>query len=144
MQGKLSLEELVRAGVPCSSSSFCSTVKKNDRHQEISFWGQDAARTSDAVETREERLGRACKRKGQVADGFSELKRMKADFELVNVSSGSLFLVGRLQLWNKSTTSHLHHWSNTLDCLAFSDGEITICCSIPSLDTHLLGQLVQV
>jgi hypothetical protein len=138
MQGKLSLEDLVRAGFPCSSSSFCSASKQNDRH------GQDAASTSDVVETREERLGRARKRKGQVADGLSEMKRTKADFELMNVSRGSLFLVGRLQLWNKSTTSHLHASSITLDCLAFSEGEITICCSIPSLDTQLLGQLVQV
>ena len=144
MQGKLSLEDLVRAGVPCSSSPFCSASKQNDRHQEIPCWGQDAATTSDVVETREERLGRARKRKGQVADGLSEMKRTKADFELVNVSGGSLFLVGRLQLWNKSTTSHLHASSITLDCLAFSEGEITICCSIPSLDTQLLGQLVQV
>lgn len=144
MQGKLSLEELVRSGVPCSSFSFCSAFKQNDRHEEIPCWGQDAASTSDVVETREERLGRIPKRRGQVADGLSEMKRMKADFELVNVSRGSLFLVGRLQLWNKSTASHLHASSITLDCLAFSDGEITICCSIPSLDTQLLGQLVQV
>ncbi len=55
-------------------------------------------------------------------------------------------VVGRLQLWNTSPCSvaDLQRDHRTIDCLALTDGEISICCSVASLHPQFLGQLVQV
>jgi hypothetical protein len=55
-------------------------------------------------------------------------------------------VVGRLQLWNTSPCSvaDLQRDHRTIDCLALTDGEISICCSVASLHPQFLGQLVQI
>jgi hypothetical protein len=43
-----------------------------------------------------------------------------------------------------SSVADLQRDHRTIDCLALTDGEISICCSVASLHPQFLGQLVQV
>ncbi len=68
--------------------------------------------------------------------------------ELLQISREPWSIVGRLQLWNTSTSTSsvadLQRDHRTIDCLAVTDGAISISCSVASLHTQFLGQLVQV
>jgi hypothetical protein len=68
--------------------------------------------------------------------------------ELLQISREPWSIVGRLQLWNTRTSTSsvadLQRDHRTIDCLALTDSEISICCSVASLHLQFLGQLAQV
>ncbi|KAH8967375.1 hypothetical protein BDL97_03G075200 [Sphagnum fallax] len=74
-------------------------------------------------------------------------KKWRLASELLQISREPWSIVGRLQLWNTSTSTvsvaDLQRDHRTIDCLALTDGEISICCSVASLHPQFLGQLVQ-
>jgi hypothetical protein len=75
-------------------------------------------------------------------------KKQRLGSELLQISRELWSIVGRLQLWNTSTSTSsvadLQRDHRTIDCLALTDGEISIYCSVASLHPQFLGQLVQV
>jgi hypothetical protein len=75
-------------------------------------------------------------------------KNQRLGSELLQISREPWSIVGRLQLWNTSTSTSsvadLQRDHRTIDCLALTDVEISICCSVASLHPHFLCQLVQV
>ncbi|CAK9873155.1 unnamed protein product [Sphagnum jensenii] len=75
-------------------------------------------------------------------------KKWRLASELLQISREPWSIVGRLQLWNTSTSTcsvaDQQRDHRTIDCLALTDGEISICCSVASLHPQFLGQLVQV
>jgi hypothetical protein len=75
-------------------------------------------------------------------------KKHRLGSELLQISRELWSIVGRLQLWNTSTSTSgvadLQRDHRSIDCLALTDGEISICCSVANLHPQFLGQLVQV
>jgi len=75
-------------------------------------------------------------------------KKHRLGSELLQISREPWSIVGRLQLWNTSTSTSsvadLQRDHRSIDCLALTDGEISICCSVANLHPQFLGQLVQV
>jgi hypothetical protein len=134
MHGRLSVKELLLAGVSCSSSSL----------REVADVGKAVDRgdgASGSGEGRVEALENSRKRKGKAVEDSGEVKKLKVESRLAN---DSCTLVGRLLLWNRAASSHPGTGSNSLDCLAFCDGSVAVCCTVQSLDVGLVGQLVQV
>lgn len=127
MQTTLSLRDILLARVPCSSSSFLSANSHTDSHE-----GEDNV------------PGSFRKRRRGSSQVVCQLKKHNVESELLEVSIESWLLVGLLQLWNKSSSAHPQACSNTLDCLALTDGATTVCCTVIDVDPRLLGQLVQV
>jgi hypothetical protein len=60
-------------------------------------------------------------------------KKQRLGSELLQISREPWSIVGRLQLWYTSTSTSsvadLQRDHRTIDCLALTDGEISICCS---------------
>jgi len=153
MQVRLSLADLLLAGVPCTSSSYLSNSRTIPSREIGSSEAETVnasnlvdhnVRTSDSAEVTVEESEYNSKRKGKAPEVSGELKKLKVESTLLTVFKDSWLLVGRLLLWNRTASSHPGTGSNSLDCLAFCDGSIAVCCTVQRLDVELLGQRVQV
>lgn len=153
MHVRLSLEDLLLAGVPCTSSSFLSTSRtipgrgvgsSETGIVNASSLVDHSVRRSEPAARGVEVSENSRKRKGKAPEVTGELKKLKVESRVLTAFKGSWLLVGRLLLWNRTASSHPGTGSNSLDCLAFCDGSIAVCCTVQSLDAELLGQYVQV
>lgn len=136
MHVRLSLRELLQAGVSCSSSSLQAAPSRGVGSSERE--AVNASNSDDGYGSRcdpVEGSKSSRKRKGKATEGADEVKQLMVESRL---------LVGRLLLWNRGASSHLGAGSNSLDCLAFCDGSVSVCCTVQSLHVGLLGQHVQV
>ncbi|XP_024391259.1 uncharacterized protein [Physcomitrium patens] len=146
MHSRLSLQELLLSGVPCSSSSFPSSCRSSASGEigptetKIVYGSTSivqCSRVSASAEGGVDVPVNCRKREGKAALITDEAKRRK-------VFKDSWFLVGRLLLWNRTASSHPTNGSNSMDCLAFCDGVAAVCCTVQTLELDLLGQYVQV
>ncbi len=152
-ENRLSLLDLLSITLPFSSSSF---FLHNTHSLPLASSSSDAAEQTCVVDS-----GSHPKRtrEGAAASAFPVVefcnsvrkkKKWRLGSELLQVSREPLSIVARLQLWNTSTSTStcsvadLQRDHRTIDCLALTDGEISICCSVASLHLQFLGQLVQV
>jgi hypothetical protein len=83
-----------------------------------------------------------------ICNSVRKKKKQRLGSEWLQISRELWSIVGRLQLWNTSTSTNsvadLQRVHRTIDCLALTNGEISICCFVASLHPQFLGQLVQV
>ncbi len=152
-ENRLPLPDLLSITLPFSSSSF---FLHNTHSLPLASSSSDAAEQTCVVDS-----GSHPKRsrKGAAAAAFPVVefcnsvrkkKKRRLASELLQVSREPWSIVGRLQLWNTSTSTStcsvadLQRDHRTIDCLALTDGQISICCSVASLHPQFLGQLVQV
>ncbi|CAK9221585.1 unnamed protein product [Sphagnum troendelagicum] len=152
-ENRLPLPDLLSITLPFSSSSF---FLHNTHSLPLASSSSDAAEQTCVVDSgsHPKRL-----RKGAAAAPFPVVefcnsvrkkKKWRLASELLQVSREPWSIVGRLQLWNTSTSTStcsvadLQRDHRTIDYLALTDGEISICCSVASLHPQFLGQLVQV
>jgi hypothetical protein len=148
-ENRLSLRDLLSITLPFSCSSF---FLHNTHSLPLASSSSDAAQQTCVVNS-----GSHPKRTREGADAAAfpvvefcnsvrKKKKQRLGSELLKISRESWSIVGRLQLWNRSTSSvaDLQRDHRTIDCLALTDGEISICCSVASLHPQFLGQLVQV
>ncbi len=150
-ENRLSLRDLLSITLPFSSSSF---FLHNTYSLPLASSSSDAAEQTCIVDS-----GSHPKRtsEGAAAAAFPVVefcnsarkkKKQRLGSELLQISTEPWSIVGRLQLWNTSTSrssvADLQRDYRSSDCLALTDGEISICCSVASLHPQFLGQLVQV
>lgn len=144
MHSRLSLQELLLSGVPCSSSSFPSSCRSSASGEigptetKIVYGSTSivqCSRVSASAEGGVDVPVNCRKREGKAALITDEAKRRK-------VFKDSWFLVGRLLLWNRTASSHPTNGSNSMDCLAFCDGVAAVCCTVQTLELDLLGQSI--
>jgi hypothetical protein len=150
-ENRLSLRDLLSITLPFSSSSF---FLHNTDSLPLASSSSGAAKQTCVVDS-----GSHPKRtsEGSIVAAFPVVefcnsarkkKKQRLGSELLQVSREPWSIVGRLQLWNRSTSTSsvadLQRDDHTIDCLALTDGEIRICCSVASLHPQFLGQLVQV
>jgi hypothetical protein len=65
-------------------------------------------------------------------------------FEVAVVDRRPIAAVEYEYKYEYSSVADLQRDHRAIDCLALTDGEISICCSVTSLHPQFLGQLVQV
>ena len=151
-ENRLSLRDLLSITLPFSSSSF---FLHNTYSLPLASSSSDAAEQTCVVDS-----GSHPKRtrEGAAAAAFpvvefcnsarKKKKKQRLGSELLQISREPWSIVGRLQLWNRSTSTSsvadLQRDDHTIDCLALTDGEISMCCFVASLHPQLLGQFVQV
>ncbi len=151
-ENRLSLRDLLSITLPFSSSSF---FLHNTDSLPLASSSSDAAEQTCVVDS-----GSHPKRtkEGSAAAAFpvvefcnsvrKKKKKQRLGSEWLQISREPWSIVGRLQLLNTSTSTSsvadLQRDHRTIDCLALTDGEISICCSVASLHPQFLGQLVQV
>jgi hypothetical protein len=152
-ENRLSLRDLLSITLPFSSSSF---FLHNTYSLPLASSSSDAAEQTCVVDSRSHpkrtRDGAAAAAVAfpvvQFCNSARKKKKQRLGSELLQVSREPWSIVGRLQLWNRSTSTSsvadLQRDDHTIDCLALTDGEIRICCSVASLHPQFLGQLVQV
>jgi hypothetical protein len=149
-ENRLSLRDLLSVTLPFSSSSF---FLHNTHSLPLASSSSDAAVQTCVVDSgshpKRTREGAAAAA-SPVVEFCNSVRKKKKKWrlgsELLQVSREPWSIVGRLQLCNTSTCSvaDLQRDHRTIDCLALTDGEISICCSVASLHPQFLGQLVQV
>ncbi len=123
-----------------SSSSFF--IHNTDLLPLASF-SSDAAEQTCVVDSGSHRKRT---RKGSVVAAFPVVdicnsvrkkKKQRLGSAWLQISKEPWSIVCRLQLWNTSTSTSsvadLQRVHCTIDCLALTDGEINICCSVASL-----------
>jgi hypothetical protein len=149
-ENRFSLRDLLSVTLPFSSSFF---FLHNTYSLPLASSSSDAAEQTSVVDS-----GSHPKRtrEGAAAAAFPVVefcnsvrkKKQRLGSELLQISREPWSIVGRLQLWNTSTSTgsvaDLQRDHRTIGCLALTDGEISICCSVASLHPQFLGQLVQV
>ncbi|CAK9221436.1 unnamed protein product, partial [Sphagnum troendelagicum] len=150
-ENRLSLRDLLSITLPFSCSSF---FLHNTHSLPLASSSSDAAEQTCVVDS-----GSHAKRtrEGAAAAAFPVVefcnsvrkkKKQRLGSELLQISREPWSIVGRLQLWNTSTSTSsvadLQRDHRTIDCLALTDGEISVCCSVASLHPQFLGQLVQI
>jgi hypothetical protein len=148
-ENRLSLRDLLSITLPFSSSSF---FLHNTYSLPLASSSSDAAEQTCVVDSgshpKRTREGGAAAPFPVVefCNSVRKKKKQRLGSELLQISREPWSIVGRLQLWNTSTSSvaDIQRDHCTIDCLALTDGEISICCSVASLHPHFLGQLVQV
>jgi hypothetical protein len=147
----LSLRDLLSITLPFSSSSF---FLHNTYSLPLASSSSDAAEQTCVVDSgshpkrTREGVAAAAFPVVEFCNSVRKKKKQRLGSELLQISREPWSIVGRLQLWNTSTSTssvaHLQRDHRTIDCLALTDGEISICCSVASLHPQFLGQLVQV
>ncbi len=152
-ENRLSLRDLLSITLPFSSSSF---FLHNTHSLPLASSSSDAAEQTCVVDSgshpKRTREGAAAAAFPVVefCNSVRKKKRRRLGSELLQVSREPWSIVGRLQLWNTSTSTSTYSVADqerdhrTIDCLALTDGQISICCSVASLHPQFLGQLVQV
>ncbi len=153
-ENRLSLRDLLSITLPFSSSSF---FLHNTYSLLLASSSSDAPEQTGVVDSgshpKRTREGAAAAAPFPVVEFCNSVrkkkkKKQRLGSELLQISRELWSIVGRLQLWNTSTSTSsvadLQRDHRTIDCLALTDGEISICCSVASLHPHFLGQLVQV
>ncbi|CAK9227349.1 unnamed protein product, partial [Sphagnum troendelagicum] len=152
-ENRLSLRDLLSITLPFSSSSF---FLHNTYSLLLASSSSDAAEQTGVVDSgshpKRTREGAAAAAPFPVVEFCNSVrkkkKKQRLGSELLQISREPWSIVGRLQLWNTSTSTSsvadLQRDHRTIDCLALTDGEISICCSVASLHPHFLGQLVQI
>ncbi|CAK9215038.1 unnamed protein product [Sphagnum troendelagicum] len=150
---RLSLRDLLSITLPFSSSSF---FLHNTYSLPLASSSRDAAEQTCVVESgshpKRTREGAAAAAAAfpvvEFCNSARKKKKQRLGSELLQISREPWSIVGRLQLWNRSTSTSsvadLQRDDHTIDCLALTDGEISICCSVASLHPQFLGQLVQI
>jgi hypothetical protein len=150
-ENRLSLHDLLSITLHFSSSSF---FLHNTDSLPLASSSNDAAEQTCVVDSGSHRKRT---REGSAAVAFlvvdicnsvRKKKKQRLGSEWLQIAREPWSIVGRLQLWNMSTSTNsvanLQHVHCTIDCLALTDGEINICCSVASLHPQFFGQLVQV
>jgi hypothetical protein len=138
--------------LPFSSSSF---FLHNTHSLPLASSSSDAAEQTCVVDsgshpkrTREGAAAAAAFPVVEFCNSVRKKKKRRLGSELLQISREPWSIVGRLQLWNTSTSTcsvaDLQRDHRTIDCLALTYGEISICCFVASLHPQFLGQLVQV
>jgi hypothetical protein len=150
-ENRLSLRDLLSITLPFSSSSF---FLHSTHSLPLASSSSDAAEQTCVVDSgshpkrTREGAGAAAFPVVGFCNSVRKKKKQRLGSELLQISREPWSIVGRLQLWNTSTSTSsvadLQRDHRTIDCLALTDGEISICCSVASLHPQFLGQLVQV
>jgi len=150
-ENRLSLRDLLSITPPFSSSSF---FLHNTDSLPLASSSSDAAEQTCVVDSgshpKRTSEGSAAAAAFPVVEFCNSVRKKKQRLgsELLQISREPCSILGRLQLWNTSTVTSsvadLQRDHRTIDCLALTDGEISICCSVASLHPQFLGQLVQV
>jgi hypothetical protein len=150
-ENRLSLRDLLSITLPFSSSSF---FLHNTHSLPLASSSSDAAEQTCVGDSgshpKRTIEGAAAAAAFPVVEFCNSVrkKRWRLGSELLQVSREPWSIVGRLQLWNTSTSTcsvaDLQRDRRTIDCLDLTDGEISICCSVASLHPQFVGQLVQV
>jgi hypothetical protein len=149
-ENRLSLRDLLSITLPFSSSSF---FLHNTYSLPLASSSSDAAEQTCVVDSgshpKRTREGAAAAFPVvEFCNSVRKKKKQRLGLELLQISREPWSIVGRLQLSNTSTSrssvADLQRDYHTIDCLALTDGEISICCSVASFHPQFLGQLVQV
>ncbi|KAH8932251.1 hypothetical protein BDL97_19G061800 [Sphagnum fallax] len=151
-ENRLSLRDLLSITLPFSSSSF---FLHNTYSLPLASSSSDAAEQTCVVDsgshpkrTREGAAAAAAFPVVEFCNSARKKKKQRLGSELLQISREPWSIVGPLQLWNRSrstsSVADLQRDDHTIDCLALTDGEISICCSVASLHQQFLGQLVQI